>query len=721
MASRQLRKLRKQQELLAPQEEAGHDDEAASEYVEAAQTKPRPNVFAAFAALEGEEDEDEDSDADHDEPQAETVEEPTPAPVRKSKSSKKKKRKKAAQAPAAAEPTGRATGDIDEIDQAIRELNLEPASKSRPADQHDTFVKSSERLSELLAINFHHLKVINEMRRVFGKEVIAAAQAEDESQANTTRSGRARQMPRDVDLETFLRGPPGKAISEVILRRNPFVDGRSYWPRASAGGLTMTTIGNPNGDSVEFSFSHDKFYDILEAKFFGLVQMYDPMQLVYFLQQNPYHVSTLIQVGKVAKQDQNSALAAELCERALFTFGRVTLSPFRKKLEQGKARIDFYRPENRQFWLAGYNYIKALIMKGTYRTALEWTKLFLGISPDDPYGMINWAHTLAIRSHEAQWLIDLCDTELLNDKAPRIQTAIYIRQTLVLAMLQQGDTAGAEAALVKGMAELPWLYGALFSALNLDTPKCIWGIKPRGADDELHTQLYIHAAKDLWNNAQATALLTKAGSVAQKVDVNALPPSPLVSLETARFIYLDNTPSLMAFVPHNLLHANPNFDFDPLPPQKELNIFSSKSQELPWVTTSRGDDFSTRLTQMERERVPGQLPGQIPEEQLRGLEERVNDENVPEEERGVLRRFLELILPFGVPNANNEHGLAGAAPRLPGSWDEEDEVDAWGQADDFEDEDDFGDGADVDDEDVPDLVQEDQNGFGGRTVDDDWR
>ena len=94
------------------------------------------------------------------------------------------------------------------------------------------------------------------------------------------------------------------------------------------------------------------------------------IMLTCLLRELAYHVSTLLQVSSVAKQDQNMALAGELCERALFTFGRVTTSTFRQDVEHGRARLDFRRPENRQFWLAGYHFLKSLIRKGTYRTAL---------------------------------------------------------------------------------------------------------------------------------------------------------------------------------------------------------------------------------------------------------------------------------------------------------------------------------------------------------------
>ncbi len=73
----------------------------------------------------------------------------------------------------------------------------------------------------------------------------------------------------------------------------------------------------------------------------------------------------------------------------------------------------------------------------------------------------------------------------------------YIRQTVVLAKLQVKDTSGAKVALEAGLKSVPWLYGALFSALSLDTPKAIWGMLPRDTAEDLYTQLYLQAAKDL--------------------------------------------------------------------------------------------------------------------------------------------------------------------------------------------------------------------------------
>ncbi|GAP85570.1 putative nulp1-pending protein [Rosellinia necatrix] len=606
MSSRQLRKLQKQRELeqlRAP----SPSDEAKDESEEDAPIKrAKPSAFSGFAALGGQDDGDDD-DGDDDEDDNDDEVEPTerssrPAesavrtgpPNNPSKKSKKKKKKKKGKKPddsptrASRTDTPTRTG-IDDIDEALRELDLSKRNPGAPIEPQAGTTRSTaiERICELLRINTHHLRVVNEMRNLFGREAIAAAMNEENEER--ARLQHPRNMPAQVDLETFLKGAAGKALPEITLRRNPFLPGKDSWPRAPTEGLTMRQSKEGTGavaGTVEFGFVHDEGYNKLEQRFFDLVQQFDPMQLVYFVHDHPYHISSLIQVSKVAKQDQNSALSADLCERALFTFGRVALSGFRQKMEEGKARLDFSRPENRQFWLAGYHYLKNLVMKGTYRTALEWAKLLFSMDLTDPYGMIHFIHPMAIRAHESKWFIDFCDSEALDN----FDTAQdYIRQTLVLARLQQKDTAGAKALLLEGMERLPWLYSSLYKALNLDVPRAIWGMQPRDDHEDLFVELYVHQTRSLWDNAQVTSLLKEAARVAKTLDSDGFGSPPVVGRNVARFVYLDNTPSLMGHVPGGLLSTSPNWEFDPVPPLKEDNIFSYDSQQQPWMpSTQRG-------------------------------------------------------------------------------------------------------------------------------------
>ncbi|KAM0429004.1 hypothetical protein ACHAPT_006808 [Fusarium lateritium] len=574
MSSRQLRKLQKQRELEQAQRFAEKEsEESEEEPAPGPAPKPRASLFTALGGDEDDDAQDEDEEQEE-QVKAEVSEEQQPVTSGKSKKKKKKKKKKNKAVTAALVPD---VEEEDEIDKAIKELNITTTGQNNSTTG---LTPSTRRINELLTINPYHLRAVNEMRNLFGRDVIESAEAEEEQERNRQR--RNQQQQQEVDLETFLRSPPGAPkLPEVSLRRNIFIQGREHWPRQSAGGLTMKEVyRTPDGSWTEYAYFHDKNYDAIQAFFFACVQIGDPMRMVHLLKEVPYHVSTLLQVSSVAKQDQNMALAAELCERALFTFGRVTTSAFRQNIEQGKARLDFRRPENRQFWLAGYHYLKSLIRKGTYRTALEWAKLLYTLDPKDPYAMRHFIHFLAIRAHEAQWLVDFLDEV---EKTSENRDTIYLRQTLVLAHLQLGDTTRAAEELEKGMRRLPWLYCALFQELNLDTPPSIWGVNADSNARSFWVKLYIHQTKDLWNNAQAIPVLERIANTLEKVDTSVLPKDDSPADQGAtRLAFLEGQTSLIALAPRELLDAQPNYEFDPLPPPEGENIFSSEGTQLPW-------------------------------------------------------------------------------------------------------------------------------------------
>ncbi|WYZ36781.1 hypothetical protein EsH8_II_000287 [Colletotrichum jinshuiense] len=578
MSSRQLRKLQKQRELELLQEAQSAVDESSDEEPEPAPAKPRQSLFAALGG--GDEDDDEDdegSDIPQEEAQPEPQPEVVPQPAKKKNKKKKKKAKKAAEQEKNV-PAKSDKDEEDEIDRALQELSI---ARNANSTASDNLAQRSRDVDELLQINTQYLRAINEMRALFGKEAIQAAQEEERTELEAAR--RAQRGPnQQVDLETALRGDPRKKLPEVSLRRNVFVQGKDTWPRATAMGLVMKEIKKASDGLTEFAFVHEQAYDNVQVMFFSCVQLGDPMQMVQLLMRYPYHISTLLQVSKVAVQDQNQALAADLCERALFTFGRATTSAFRQKLEQGKARLDFRRPENRELWLAGYTYLKSLIRKGTHRTALEWAKLLYSLDPNDPYGMKYFIHALAIRARQAQWLVDFFNTpEFVADETDDV----YLKQTLVLAKLQIGDTEGAKIAAVAGMERLPWLYCALFQALNLEAPPPLWGVRPDTNEREFWTNLYIHQAKDLWNNTQAIDLLKEAVKIAQK-PTKSLPHDQPADTRTARWTWLEDTPSLLSGISRAILAQEPNYAFDPLPPPKEENIFTSQGVQMPWRQNS---------------------------------------------------------------------------------------------------------------------------------------
>lgn len=321
----------------------------------------------------------------------------------------------------------------------------------------------------------------------------------------------------------------------------------------------------------------------------------------------------------------------------------MTTSSFRQNIEHGRARLDFRRPENRQFWLAGYHYLKSLIRKGTYRTALEWAKLLYALEPKDPYAMRHFIHFLAIRAHESRWLMDFLG-EL--DKSGEDRDFAYLRQSLVLAKLQIGDLEGARRDLAHGVQQVPWLYCALFQELNLDAPPSIWGI---GADSNARSfwvQLYIYQTKDLWNNAQATGLLQDVARGLSRVDMATLPSDDhAADLGATRLAYLEGQTSLLSVAPRGLLDSQPNYEFDPLPPPEGENIFTAEGTQLPWRDArQQGQGQDTALLGRMQDLLAQQQGGPAPLGAATGDDEDDEDDEIRalrEADDEELRRDLE--------------------------------------------------------------------------------
>ncbi|PFH57527.1 hypothetical protein XA68_14895 [Ophiocordyceps unilateralis] len=223
MSSRQLRRLQQQRELakaqqpVADQAEDDEDDE-----VPAAASKPRPNLFAAL----GDEDEDASQDDDDDDQAAQGVSQLQPEAgdgenkiKKQQQKKKKKKKKKTVKGKADLDEADKAT-EQDEIDKALKELRIDLQNKNTDSNP-DTGEELPLRTKELCGINTHHLRPLNEMMNIFGREVIQSEYVREQEASEQRMRAQAQQH---VDLEMFLREPPGALVlSEVSLRRNPFV------------------------------------------------------------------------------------------------------------------------------------------------------------------------------------------------------------------------------------------------------------------------------------------------------------------------------------------------------------------------------------------------------------------------------------------------------------------------------------------------------------------
>jgi hypothetical protein len=583
MSSRALRRvqreLQEKQQLEQLAKESA-DDAADRESHEDEVSTPKPSLFAMLGNVD---DEDQDADMEEAEVAAEASD-PTqlpelvgasaPKPPRKSKKKKKKKAKgKARAALPETDKTPSLQIGLDEIDQALLALGL--TSKNQMDNTLDlrapAISEEKQQLYSALSVGTQHLHAANEMRKLFGRTAVQGGN--DDEPAPRPRRGQQAALAGPVAGRNAL----GRNLASLGLRRNVFIQGKEEWPRATSGGLGMEIVNRRDDGSVEYRFLHSIAYQSIQQQFETCVASMDPERMVQLLHYNPYHISTLLQVSEIAKQSHDNSTSGEFLERALFTFGRAVHSTFANSLSQGKARLDFRRPENREFWLAVSRYISTLGIRATWRTACEWGKLLISLSPeDDPYCMRLLIDQLALRGREPQTLVDLVECDHLQ-RIWKIPPNLAYSVALAHDRLRQ--PAKARKALRLAIKEYPWIAARICKYLEISPiPKSVWGKEPNGDHQELLCQLYVPHVKDLWNTTEATSLLVEVcysleeplgtGDPYWLADIN--------ELDLARRVILSDDRDLLALL-NPRVKARYTSTFDPLPPDNSISSYSTSS------------------------------------------------------------------------------------------------------------------------------------------------
>lgn len=577
MSSRAIRKLQKLREEEQHQELEHQDDSSDNEA-----PRPAKPKFNAFDLLNAGDDDDAESEEEAPEPVAQPSEpEPEPEPTKPKSAGKKKKKNKKKKAPVSTEPAQRPANDaeLDEIDRALKDLATDgqtvprgDASEANNDNRTSSFPKTTD---ELLAVEPKSLNATNEMRKLFGNVVL-----ENFDQSADAGTGRRRDRNREmVDLGRALTGryspaSRGQSLSGVTLRRNVLMQGKDEWPRAPSGGLGMEMVEKLDSGDHLYRIVHNAAYQDVQRQFDICVESMDPQRLIHHLQYNPYHVSTLLQVSEIAKHQGDHAVSADLLERALFNIGRSAHSSFGSRLREGQARLDFLHAENRELWLVGWRYIANLGMKGTWRTAYEWSKLLLSLNDTDPYCMKLLIDHLALRGREYAQLVDLCtQTRFSRDWAdlPNIQCS------LVIAYLRLNKPQECRRQLQLAMSRYPWVFNRLAQELDLQhIPKQIWGKMPPTGCHELLTELYISRAKDLWNTPEAVSLIVE---IADTLSGEEPIEPPEITLDLARHVVLSDIPRVTTHLPNRFV-AGRLSSSDPLPPY-ESEAFREQADPTP--------------------------------------------------------------------------------------------------------------------------------------------
>jgi hypothetical protein len=584
MSSRALRKAQREREEQEQLEKLQQQEEEEEESEE--EDAPVPVKKSAFAMLEEVDDDDDDDDGNQ-EPEDEggvaVVEEPVVEALPTKAPSKKKKKKKGkgkgnsggvTPGTPAQQGSGQKDEGMDEIDTALKQLSASGKSLWNTAAGSDDAVNES---SKLLAIDTHHLHAQNEMRRLFGRAALEGGE-EDEQGAGGNR--RQQRRGQQVGLAQALRGQRGQGgrgggLGSLGLRRNIFIQGKEEWPVATGGGLGMEVVEKRADGTVEYRYVHNRAYQDVQSQFESCVASMDPNRLVVLLQHNPYHISTLLQVSEIAKQESDHATSGDLLERALFSLGRAVHSTFSKTLAEGKARLDFNRPENREFWLASWRYMQNLSMRATWRTVYEWAKLLLSLAPEhDPYAIWLVLDQYAIRSQQSLDYLNISHNatfKTVHNNLPNVQLSQG------LAEYRAGNKSKGQQALFTAIGRFPWVVARLMQELSIDPPPAIWGKEARTDREKLHAELYAIRAKDLWNTPEICEFLVEIASALPPELPPATPDTAEINLNEARHVLLSEVPALIAHVPREYT-AQLTSTSDPLPPPTSIASYETTIQ-----------------------------------------------------------------------------------------------------------------------------------------------
>ena len=596
---------KRQLQYVKEQEEENND---ASEE----EQDPPPKVLNAFEMLnagdsgERTEPEDDESEELPSSAKAEQVVAPVSSASKQKKSKKKRKNKKATPL---ANTSSAADTQLDEIDLALKSLSTDSKGKPSAVAETTPLIDPAHiQLHRLLAVESKHLNALSEMKRLFGNVVL---ENEDENPSTPRRRGRG---PQQIDLGSALtaRNSPvsrGQGMTGLSLRRNFLMQGKEEWPKAAGVGLGMELVEKLDDGTIEYRFIHNKPYQDLQRQFMSCVESMDPQRMISMLIYNPYHVSTLLQVSEIAKQQGDHSVSGDLLERALFTFGRSLHSSFTGALAEGKARLNFDRPENREFWLAAWRYMNNLGQRGTWRTAYEWAKLIFSLDPElDPYCIHKVIDQLAVRGGQPEHFMDLRNQSSLWDsdgfwgRCPNIA----ISTALVENRLKKPQEC--RASLQEAMQLYPWVFARLFQELNLDhIPKSIWGTTPRTPREKLDCESYVALAKDLWNTPEASSLLVEVASYAENTKSQTADNLP-ITLAEARHALLSDIPSIINCIPVSFTNQSTS-SFDPFPPPENMPSYNANPGSGQYQSDVHGrmimdDDDDEELMDLENPPLP---------------------------------------------------------------------------------------------------------------------
>uniref|UniRef100_A0A1D2A2D1 Transcription factor 25 n=1 Tax=Auxenochlorella protothecoides TaxID=3075 RepID=A0A1D2A2D1_AUXPR len=434
MSGRQLNRLRQQ---LAQQEPEPATDPPSSEEEEEEDSGPS-NPFALL----------QDSDESEAEREASSQEEASDDDAAMTSAVGAPPTKLAPALPPPKQPSKRQQArEEEDIDKVLAELGIDqsttPAHNSTSAPSPDGSQAPTRPTAApakpLLAVNMRVLKASDELKRMFG----AAAVREDAEDAGAAYAGASRRIRR-----LAARG----LLRTQKLKPGVLIDPGEHWPPFD-GGFTMEARG-PTA-SQTFSYVYSAGYQAVQELYKRCQASHDPNAVAALLHTAPYHLDALLTMYDLNRAMGENAAADEMLHRCLYALEMAWHPSFSPAT--GNSHVD-YSEGNLPLFLALSQYAQCLSRRGLHRSALEVSKLLLGLNSEDPTGARFSIDYYALRAGQHRLVLGLAAQGGAGGSM-----ALFPNFAFSSALARRALGAGGEAddALLRAVATFPTAVTAL--------------------------------------------------------------------------------------------------------------------------------------------------------------------------------------------------------------------------------------------------------------------
>lgn len=261
-----------------------------------------------------------------------------------------------------------------------------------------------------------------------------------------------------------------------LFKTTWLVTPKENWPPTTKTGLSMChdsdksneqLSGTRNTRTVQwFKFEHSATYRQLQKKFLTAVESMDSDNIIAMINEQPYHVDSLIQLSELCKMSEDHAMASELIEHAILALESAFHPSF--SLTNGTSRLDYRRQENRSLYIVLFKHAQYLEGRACARTALEISKLILSFDPiHDPLAMILVVDYYALRSKQYDWLAQLYDEWEAKNNLSQLPNMAYSYALALFYKHKDGNLEPADKALQYAVLMFPGVVKPLLDALSV--------------------------------------------------------------------------------------------------------------------------------------------------------------------------------------------------------------------------------------------------------------